>query len=91
MVIVFTECIKINQSLSKYEEHSPPKLHSFMKYYFRFNDKTKNDWDMRDVFEKVPGKYDLLSMDYSKGEDTTDAAETAKKSLEQRKKVTSLL
>lgn len=62
-----------------------------MKCYFRFTDKTKNDWDLREVFEKVPGKYDLLSMDYSKGEDTTDTAEAAKKSLEQRKKVTLLL
>lgn len=31
---------------------------------FRFQDKTKNSWDMRDCFEKVPGKYDMLKMDY---------------------------
>ena len=30
----------------------------------RFSDKTKNDWDDRDNFEKVQGKYDLLKMDY---------------------------
>ncbi|KAK4324657.1 hypothetical protein Pmani_004716 [Petrolisthes manimaculis] len=60
----------------------------FMK---KFSDKTKNDWDMRDVFEKVPGKYDMLSMDYSKGEDTPDIAEAAKKSQEKSIKIESKL
>ena len=31
---------------------------------FRFFDKTKNHWEEREDFEKVPGKYDLLIMDY---------------------------
>lgn len=30
----------------------------------RFKDKTKNDWYQRKDFEKVPGKYDLLAIDY---------------------------
>lgn len=31
------------------------------------------------MFEKVPGKYDLLKMDYSKGKDTPDSAALAQK------------
>uniref|UniRef100_A0A2P2HY51 Poly [ADP-ribose] polymerase n=1 Tax=Hirondellea gigas TaxID=1518452 RepID=A0A2P2HY51_9CRUS len=31
----------------------------------KFSDKTRNDWDCRDEFEKVQGKYDLLHLDYS--------------------------
>ncbi|KAF2349553.1 Poly(ADP-ribose) polymerase regulatory domain [Trinorchestia longiramus] len=31
----------------------------------KFRDKTRNEWSCRDCFEKVPGKYDLLHMDYS--------------------------
>lgn len=34
----------------------------------KFLDKTKNDWDRRDSFEKVPGKYDMVFMDYSANE-----------------------
>lgn len=30
----------------------------------RFYDKTNNRWDERNNFIKVPGKYDLLAMDY---------------------------
>ncbi|GCB86918.1 hypothetical protein scyTo_0027634, partial [Scyliorhinus torazame] len=30
-----------------------------------FLDKTKNDWSTRAFFEKVAGKYDMLSRDYS--------------------------
>lgn len=32
---------------------------------FRFADKTRNEWANRKAFIKVPGKYDLLEMDYS--------------------------
>lgn len=28
----------------------------------KFYDKTKNDWGDRHVFEKVPGKYDLIKV-----------------------------
>ncbi|XP_047395895.1 poly [ADP-ribose] polymerase 2 isoform X1 [Sciurus carolinensis] len=31
----------------------------------KFLDKTKNNWEDREKFEKVPGKYDMLQMDYS--------------------------
>lgn len=31
----------------------------------RFLDKTKNEWEHRATFEKVPGKYDMVFMDYS--------------------------
>lgn len=34
------------------------------------------------MFEKVPGKYDLLQMDYSKGKDTPDSAAVMKKAKE---------
>lgn len=32
---------------------------------YRFLDKTKNNWEDREKFEKVPGKYDMLQMDYT--------------------------
>ncbi|XP_062849781.1 poly [ADP-ribose] polymerase 2 [Trichomycterus rosablanca] len=31
----------------------------------KFLDKTKNDWSCRASFQKVPGKYDMVFMDYS--------------------------
>lgn len=31
----------------------------------KFSDKTKNDWALRQKFVKVPGKYDMLEMDYN--------------------------
>ncbi|XP_066537171.1 poly [ADP-ribose] polymerase 2 [Hoplias malabaricus] len=31
----------------------------------KFFDKTKNEWEDRTKFEKVPGKYDMVFMDYS--------------------------
>ncbi|KAL2097172.1 hypothetical protein ACEWY4_006379 [Coilia grayii] len=47
----------------------------------KFSDKTKNEWESRATFEKVPGKYDMIFMDYStkdkeeaKVEDETDAS-----------------
>ena len=33
-------------------------------FFFRFQDKTLNDWKDRDLFAKQAGKYDLLKMDY---------------------------
>uniref|UniRef100_A0A8C5HGG7 Poly [ADP-ribose] polymerase n=1 Tax=Gouania willdenowi TaxID=441366 RepID=A0A8C5HGG7_GOUWI len=46
----------------------------------KFLDKTKNEWDERDQFEKVAGKYDMVFMDYSANEEktTVDAAPTEK-------------
>ncbi|KAM8728239.1 poly [ADP-ribose] polymerase 2 [Acanthopagrus schlegelii] len=45
----------------------------------KFHDKTKNQWADRANFEKVPGKYDMVFMDYStnkkeENETTVDAA-----------------
>ncbi|XP_075387594.1 poly [ADP-ribose] polymerase 2 [Tenrec ecaudatus] len=40
----------------------------------KFLDKTKNNWEDRAKFEKVPGKYDMLQMDYAastQGEEET--------------------
>lgn len=37
----------------------------YMYILYRFRDKTKNDWSDRKKFHKVPGKYDLLEMDYA--------------------------
>ena len=55
----------------------------------RFADKTKNDWGERDNFEKVPGKYDLLIMDYNaddKEKDSVDApVKTEKKPVVESK------
>lgn len=34
----------------------------------RFSDKTKNEWEYRETFEKVPGKYDIVYMDYNTDE-----------------------
>ncbi|XP_032421927.1 poly [ADP-ribose] polymerase 2 [Xiphophorus hellerii] len=34
----------------------------------KFLDKTKNEWDHRESFEKVAGKYDLVFMDYAANE-----------------------
>ncbi|XP_028834041.1 poly [ADP-ribose] polymerase 2 isoform X2 [Denticeps clupeoides] len=42
----------------------------------KFFDKTKNEWEGRATFEKVPGKYDMVYMDYS----TNDKEEEAEKS-----------
>ena len=34
----------------------------FEKKYW---DKTRNEWSLKNSFEKVPGKYDMLKMDYT--------------------------
>uniref|UniRef100_G1U392 Poly [ADP-ribose] polymerase n=1 Tax=Oryctolagus cuniculus TaxID=9986 RepID=G1U392_RABIT len=47
----------------------------------KFFDKTKNNWEDREKFEKVPGKYDMLQMDYAantQGEDETKKEEALK-------------
>ena len=43
--------------------------------HFRFSDKTKNSWEDRHNFEKVPGKYDLLIMDYNAEKEEADAVD----------------
>ncbi|XP_031218323.1 poly [ADP-ribose] polymerase 2 isoform X4 [Mastomys coucha] len=47
----------------------------------KFLDKTKNNWEDRENFEKVPGKYDMLQMDYAastQDESKTKQEETLK-------------
>ena len=39
--------------------------------FYRFSDKTKNNWEDRNSFEKVQGKYDLLKMDYEANADVS--------------------
>lgn len=41
----------------------------------KFSDKTKNSWEDRHNFEKVPGKYDLLIMDYNAEKEEADAVD----------------
>ncbi|KAK7944998.1 hypothetical protein WMY93_000726 [Mugilogobius chulae] len=63
----------------------------------KFLDKTKNDWEDRESFEKVPGKYDLVFMDYSSNDkeetevDSGAAAAVVKKPSSLHAKVQSLL
>lgn len=50
----------------------------------KFHDKTKNNWEDHEKFEKVPGKYDLLQMDYSTNtqhEEETKKEESFKSAL----------
>lgn len=42
----------------------------------KFLDKTKNEWENRDLFDKVPGKYDLVFMDYSSNDKEENKTET---------------
>lgn len=45
----------------------------------KFHDKTRNHWAQRDQFEKVAGKYDLVKMDYSNTDGTTDEVDNTAK------------
>ncbi|XP_042562084.1 poly [ADP-ribose] polymerase 2 isoform X2 [Clupea harengus] len=52
----------------------------------KFLDKTKNDWENRATFEKVPGKYDMIFMDFSakdkeEAEVKTEREDPAKKKI----------
>lgn len=61
----------------------------------KFLDKTKNEWENRDCFDKVPGKYDLVFMDYSSNDKEENKTETdaapVKKSCSLDAQVQSLL
>ncbi|KAM9323443.1 poly [ADP-ribose] polymerase 2 [Pholidichthys leucotaenia] len=60
----------------------------------KFLDKTKNEWEDRENFEKVQGKYDMVFMDYSSNEkesETTVDAAPKKKTSKLDPKVQSLL
>uniref|UniRef100_A0A8C9JIC6 Poly [ADP-ribose] polymerase n=1 Tax=Panthera tigris altaica TaxID=74533 RepID=A0A8C9JIC6_PANTA len=41
------------------------EIYSHHHGFYRFLDKTKNNWEDRKKFKKVPGKYDMLEMDYA--------------------------
>ncbi|KAK0404704.1 hypothetical protein QR680_017585 [Steinernema hermaphroditum] len=47
----------------------------------KFFDKTRNDWGSRDDFEKVPGKYDLIKMDYATANNDKENEEKSKKDV----------
>uniref|UniRef100_UPI00253FF485 poly [ADP-ribose] polymerase 2 isoform X1 n=1 Tax=Euleptes europaea TaxID=460621 RepID=UPI00253FF485 len=55
----------------------------------KFLDKTKNEWAKRGNFQKVPGKYDLLHMDY-KASDADKEEESSQKSISCPKPVSQL-
>uniref|UniRef100_A0A3P8X0S0 Poly [ADP-ribose] polymerase n=1 Tax=Cynoglossus semilaevis TaxID=244447 RepID=A0A3P8X0S0_CYNSE len=63
----------------------------------KFSDKTKNEWEYRETFEKVPGKYDIVYMDYNTDEKkeeklgSTSSTEVQKKPSRLNPKVQSLL
>uniref|UniRef100_A0A8C6RVR9 Poly [ADP-ribose] polymerase n=1 Tax=Nannospalax galili TaxID=1026970 RepID=A0A8C6RVR9_NANGA len=44
----------------------------------KFLDKTKNSWEDREKFEKVPGKYDMIQMDYAATTQVRESPETLK-------------
>eukprot|EP00899_Mesostigma_viride_P006870 jgi/Mesvir1/16184/Mv08449-RA.1 len=48
----------------------------------KFHDKTRNHWENRDQFQKVPGKYHLLEMDYERN---TELEERRAKMVEKAK------
>ncbi|CAL1532290.1 unnamed protein product [Lymnaea stagnalis] len=62
-------------------------LEAAMKVFIKkFKDKTGNDWSCKDSFDKVPGKYDLLKMDYSaevNGQDQVDAPKVKEEGTEE--------
>uniref|UniRef100_A0ACB8EWT8 Poly [ADP-ribose] polymerase 2 n=1 Tax=Sphaerodactylus townsendi TaxID=933632 RepID=A0ACB8EWT8_9SAUR len=55
----------------------------------KFLDKTKNEWDKRANFQKVPGKYDLLHMDYE-ANDAGEEEDSSPKSVSCPKPVSRL-
>ncbi|XP_033626574.1 poly [ADP-ribose] polymerase 2-like isoform X2 [Asterias rubens] len=65
----------------------------FEKKYW---DKTRNEWSLKNSFEKVPGKYDMLKMDYTvdtKAKDEPDAGKVKKEKVASKldKKVQDLI
>ena len=50
---------------TKLQPHGSNKASAMTEFKKKFSDKTKNDWEDRDQFEKVAGKYDLVKIDYN--------------------------
>ena len=77
--------------------HGSNKFTAMAEFKKKFSDKTKNDWEDRDNFEKFPGKYDLVKMDYNNStsdesvDNKDDAVDGVKKELEDESKVESKL
>ena len=70
----FYDCFSVSVSLyeNTTKETQVKLLSWFMKLsFYRFSDKTKNDWEDRNSFEKVQGKYDLLKMEYEANADVS--------------------
>lgn len=44
----------------------------------KFYDKTNNEWDQKDMFEKCGGKYDLVEKDYGSAENSNQAKSVVK-------------
>uniref|UniRef100_A0AAX7TUJ1 Poly [ADP-ribose] polymerase n=1 Tax=Astatotilapia calliptera TaxID=8154 RepID=A0AAX7TUJ1_ASTCA len=57
----------------------------------KFFEKTKNEWEHRDSFEKVAGKYDMVFMDYSTNEKVRLGKVLLKKTSELDSRIQSLL
>ena len=77
--------------------HGSNKFTAMAEFKKKFSDKTKNDWEDRDNFEKFPGKYDLVKMDYNNStsdesvDKKDDAVDGVKKEFEDESKVESKL
>ncbi|XP_037085146.1 poly [ADP-ribose] polymerase 2-like [Pollicipes pollicipes] len=54
-------------------------------FTWKFQEKTRNAWCNRHAFKKVPGKYDLLKMDY--GEDEPDAKKIRTEAAKAKKEI----
>ena len=72
-------------ALQRFHDLDAAKSH-FKK---KFSDKTKNDWEDRDNFEKVPGKYDLVDIQVATEDDDVkdEVDEPAAKKKKKKQKV----
>ena len=81
---------------TKLAQHGSNKASAMTEFKKKFSDKTKNDWEDRDQFEKVAGKYDLVKIDYNNSSDLTDhssgdSVDGVKKEIKDEPKVDSKL
>ena len=80
---------------TKLQQHGSNKDSAMTEFKKKFSDKTKNDWEDRDQFEKVAGKYDLVKIDYNNTADPTDhsgdSVDGVKKEIKDEPKVDSKL
>ena len=82
---------------TKLQPHGSNKASAMTEFKKKFSDKTKNDWEDRDQFEKVAGKYDLVKIDYNNSSppdeptDNGDAVDGVKKEIKDEPKAESKL